>query len=49
MSPTFRRAVWNSIVGIAALIAVLIVASVGLFGSGYVRHLYLPSEAMAPR
>lgn len=48
MSPTPRRVIWGTIVGIAAVIAVLIVALIGAFGSGYVRNFYLPSEAMAP-
>lgn len=48
MSPTLRRVAWGTIVGIAAVIAVLIVALMGAFGSGYVRNFYLPSEAMAP-
>ncbi|MET1111081.1 MAG: signal peptidase I [Allosphingosinicella sp.] len=48
MSPSLRRIVWRIIVGIAALIALFFVALIGAFGSGYVRNLYLPSEAMAP-
>lgn len=43
-----RRVIWGTIVGIAGLIAILFVALIGLFGSGYVRNFYLPAEAMAP-
>ena len=48
MSRTFRRAAWGTIVGIAAVIAILIVAVIGAFGSGYVRIFHLPAESMAP-
>lgn len=34
--------------GIAGLIAIPVVALIGLFGSGYARNFYLSSEAMAP-
>lgn len=48
MSPTARRVIWGTIVGIAAVIAILMVALVGTFGSGYLKNFYLPSEGMAP-
>ncbi|HYI39838.1 MAG TPA: signal peptidase I [Allosphingosinicella sp.] len=48
MSPASRRVIWGTIVGIAAVIGLMVVALVGVFGSGYVRHFHLPSEAMAP-
>jgi signal peptidase I len=48
MSPKLRRIIWGTIVGVAGVIAILIVALLGAFGSGYVRNFYLPSEAMAP-
>lgn len=48
MSPTFRRVAWRTAVGIAAVIAILFVALIGAFGSGYVRNFYLPAESMAP-
>ncbi|HYG46925.1 MAG TPA: signal peptidase I [Allosphingosinicella sp.] len=48
MSPTLRRVLWGATVGVAGLIAILFVALMGAFGSGYVRNFYLPSEAMAP-
>lgn len=48
MSPKARRIIWGTIVGIAAVIALLIVALMGAFGSGYVKNFHLPSEAMAP-
>ena len=48
MSPSARRVVWGTIVGIAGVIAILIVALVGAFGSGYFRNFYLPAESMAP-
>jgi signal peptidase I len=48
MSPAFRRVAWGTIVGIAGLIAILMVALVSTFGSGYLKNFYLPSEAMAP-
>lgn len=48
MSPTLRRIVWGTIVGVAGLIALLIVALMGAFGSGYVRNFHVPAEGMAP-
>ena len=48
MSPKAGRIVWGTIVGVAAILAVLIVALMGAFGSGYVKNLRIPSEAMAP-
>ncbi|HYJ83549.1 MAG TPA: signal peptidase I [Allosphingosinicella sp.] len=48
MSPTFRRVLWRTIVGIAAAIALLFVALIVAFGSGYVRNFHIPSEGMAP-
>ena len=48
MSPTLRRAVWGTMVGVCGVIAVLFVALIGAFGSGYVRNFYLPAESMAP-
>lgn len=43
-----RRVIWRTSVGIAAVIAVLFVALMVAFGSGYVRNFHLPAEAMAP-
>jgi signal peptidase I len=48
VSTPFRRVAWGMTVAIAGVIAILIVALVAAFGSGYVRNFYLPSEAMAP-
>jgi signal peptidase I len=48
MSSKFRRFAWGTTVAIAGMIAILIMALVGAFGSGYFRNFYLPSEAMAP-
>lgn len=43
-----RRLAWRAIVGIAALIAVLVVSLMVAFGSGYVRNFHVPAEGMAP-
>jgi signal peptidase I len=48
VSPALRKGIWGTIVGIAAVIAVLIVALIGAYGSGYVRNFYVPAEGMAP-
>lgn len=48
MSPAFRRAAWATTVAIAGVIAILFVALIAAFGSGYFKNFYLPSEAMAP-
>lgn len=43
-----RRIVWRTIVGAAAVIALLFVALIAAFGSGYVRNFHMPAEGMAP-
>jgi len=48
VNPTFRRVAWRTVVGICGVIAILFLALIGAFGSGYVKNFYLPSEAMAP-
>lgn len=48
MSPAARRFIWRTVVGIAGAIAILVVALVAAFGSGYVRNFYMPAEGMAP-
>lgn len=48
MSPGGRRFIWRTVVGTAGVIAILIVALMAAFGSGFVRNFYMPAEAMAP-
>lgn len=48
MSPAARRIAWRTLVGISGLIAVLFLALILAFGSGYVRNFRIPSEGMSP-
>jgi signal peptidase I len=46
--PGLRKLVWRTAVAVSFVIVLLFVALIGAFGSGYFKHFYLPSEAMAP-
>jgi signal peptidase I len=48
MRPGLRKLAWRTTVAISFVVALLFVGLIGAFGSGYFRHFYLPSEAMAP-